>query len=62
MTWITVVVLLAFVGKRRRIFAKDGKKITSEVVVYVVNEVIREKGIVAISGVMILGLISMSLL
>ncbi|KAL3374515.1 hypothetical protein AABB24_006145 [Solanum stoloniferum] len=60
--WITVVVLLAFVGKRRRIFAKDGKKITSEVVVYVVNEVIKEKGFVAISGVMILGLIATALL
>ncbi|XP_009587006.1 uncharacterized protein [Nicotiana tomentosiformis] len=58
--WITVLVLLAFVGKRRRVLAKDGKKITSEVAVYVANEVIKEKGLVAISGVlMILGLMAL---
>ncbi|OIT34948.1 hypothetical protein A4A49_40978 [Nicotiana attenuata] len=58
--WITVLVLLAFVGKRRRVLAKDGKKITSEVAAYVANEVIKEKGFVAISGVlMILGLVAM---
>ncbi|KAK4350575.1 hypothetical protein RND71_029888 [Anisodus tanguticus] len=60
--WITVLVLLAFVGKRRRVLAKDGEKITSEVVVYVANEVIKEKGFVAISGVMIMGLMAMALL
>ncbi|KAM3381164.1 hypothetical protein P3S68_006737 [Capsicum galapagoense] len=60
--WITVLVLLAFAGKRRRVLAKDGKKITSEVVVYVANEVIKEKGFVAISGVMVMGLIAKALL
>ncbi|KAK4362520.1 hypothetical protein RND71_017761 [Anisodus tanguticus] len=60
--WITVLVLLAIVGKRGRVLAKDGQKITSEVVVYVANEVIKEKEFVSISGVMIMGLIAMALL
>ncbi|MCD7464769.1 hypothetical protein HAX54_053398 [Datura stramonium] len=60
--WITVLVLLAFVGKRRRVLAKDGKKITSEVLFHVANEVLKDKGFVAISGVMIMGLIAMALL
>ncbi|XP_070034986.1 uncharacterized protein [Nicotiana tomentosiformis] len=57
-TWITVLVLLAFAGKRRRGVVRDGKKITSEVAMYAANIMIKQKGVYAI----ILGFTSMALL
>lgn len=49
-TWITVLVLLAFTGKRRRGAVKDGKTITSEVAMYAANVVFKEKGLFAFTG------------
>ncbi|KAI3454429.1 hypothetical protein Pfo_011092 [Paulownia fortunei] len=45
--WITVVVLLTFAGKRRRVLAKEGSKITSDVAMYFVKVVLKDKGLVA---------------
>ncbi|OIT32223.1 PREDICTED: uncharacterized protein LOC109207618 [Nicotiana attenuata] len=62
LTWITVLVLLAFAGKRRRGVVKDGNKITSEVVIYAANIMIKQRGVYAFTGAMILGFTSMALL
>ncbi|KAL3642317.1 hypothetical protein CASFOL_013132 [Castilleja foliolosa] len=45
--WITVLVLLAFVGKRRKVLVEEGSKITSDIAFYVVKVVVKEKGLVA---------------
>ncbi|KAL2515626.1 hypothetical protein Fot_29597 [Forsythia ovata] len=42
-TWITVLVLLAFAGKRRRVLAKESRKITSDMVMFLVQIVLKEK-------------------
>ncbi|MCD9642644.1 hypothetical protein HAX54_029532, partial [Datura stramonium] len=57
-TWITVLILLAFAGKRRRGVVKDGKKITSEVATYAANVVFKQRGFFA---AIILGFTSMAL-
>ncbi|XP_047314426.1 uncharacterized protein LOC124918269 [Impatiens glandulifera] len=46
--WITVLVLLAFAGNRRRALAARGRKITADVAVQMLKVVIKEKGIVAL--------------
>ncbi|KAL3748130.1 hypothetical protein ACJRO7_009371 [Eucalyptus globulus] len=48
MMWITVLVLLAFSGKRRRFLALRGRKITTDVAMYVVEVAFRGKGLVAL--------------
>ncbi|KAI5665140.1 hypothetical protein M9H77_24463 [Catharanthus roseus] len=49
-TWITVLVLLAFAGNRRRVLVKNGRKITSEVAMDLVKVVIiRERGIAVVA-------------
>uniref|UniRef100_M1CKU1 Uncharacterized protein n=1 Tax=Solanum tuberosum TaxID=4113 RepID=M1CKU1_SOLTU len=61
-TWIMVLVLLAFTGKRRRGVVKDGKSITSEVAMYAANVVFKERGLFAFTGTaIILGFTSMAL-
>ncbi|TMW80983.1 hypothetical protein EJD97_013067 [Solanum chilense] len=61
-TWIMVLVLLAFTGKRRRGVVKDGELITSEVAMYAANVVFKERGLFAITGTaIILGFTSMAL-
>ncbi|KAL0421758.1 UNVERIFIED_CONTAM: hypothetical protein Slati_3198700 [Sesamum latifolium] len=47
-TWITVMVLLAFAGKRRRILVKEGRKITSDVAMYLAQVVLEERSFVAL--------------
>ncbi|VFQ95618.1 unnamed protein product [Cuscuta campestris] len=42
--WITVIVMLAFVGKRRRVLAEDGARITSDVALYLAKVAFRERG------------------
>lgn len=37
LTWITVLVLLAFSGKRRRVLVQQGRKITADVVMYLIR-------------------------
>ncbi|KAJ4712417.1 Pyrroline-5-carboxylate reductase 1 [Melia azedarach] len=36
-TWITVLVLLAFAGNRRRVLVKHGRKITADVATYLIK-------------------------
>ncbi|KAK6920641.1 hypothetical protein RJ641_014319 [Dillenia turbinata] len=44
---ITVLVLLSFVGKRRKILVQEGQKITADVAGYLVKIVFKEKGLIA---------------
>ncbi|KAL0292156.1 UNVERIFIED_CONTAM: hypothetical protein Scaly_2603200 [Sesamum calycinum] len=46
-TWITVMVLLAFAGKRRRILVKEGRKITSDIAMHLAQIVVEERSFVA---------------
>ncbi|KAL9992266.1 hypothetical protein Hdeb2414_s0026g00678101 [Helianthus debilis subsp. tardiflorus] len=46
-TLITVLVMLACVGKRRRVLVKEGRKISSEVVIHLFKVVIKERSLVA---------------
>ncbi|CAE6138054.1 unnamed protein product [Arabidopsis arenosa] len=45
--WISVVVLLAFFGKSRRVLVVEGKKITREVVGFVFKVLLKEGNLVA---------------
>jgi hypothetical protein len=47
-TWITVLVLLAFAGKRRRVLAQHGREITADVAVQLVRVVLRERGLLVV--------------
>ncbi|KAJ9163799.1 hypothetical protein P3X46_023430 [Hevea brasiliensis] len=38
LAWITVLVLLAFAGKRRGVLVQQGRKITTDVVMYLFND------------------------
>lgn len=60
MTWITVVVLLAFAGKRRRVLAREGRKITSDVAMFLVQVVIKERSFVAFACATIMSLVGMA--
>ncbi|XP_073280681.1 uncharacterized protein [Primulina huaijiensis] len=46
-TWISVLVLLAFCGKPRRILVVEGKKLTAEIGGFVLKVLIKEGNIVA---------------
>ncbi|XP_028056603.1 uncharacterized protein LOC114260651 [Camellia sinensis] len=46
-SWITVLVLLAFCGKPRTALVVEGKKLTAEIVVFVVKILIKEGNVVA---------------
>lgn len=46
-TWITVLVLLAFCGKPRRALVVEGKKLTAEITGFVVKILIKEGNLVA---------------
>ncbi|OWM91039.1 uncharacterized protein LOC116206317 [Punica granatum] len=46
-TWITVVVLLAFFGKPRRTLVVEGRKITREIVGFVCKILLKEGNVVA---------------
>ncbi|KAF5950171.1 hypothetical protein HYC85_012164 [Camellia sinensis] len=46
-SWITVLVLLAFCGKQRTALVVEGKKLTAEIVVFVVKILIKEGNVVA---------------
>ncbi|XP_026442455.1 uncharacterized protein LOC113341999 [Papaver somniferum] len=50
-TWITVLVLLALVaGKRRKSLVREGRKITTDITVYAMkNILLRDKSIIAIT-------------
>lgn len=59
-TWITVVVLLAFAGKRRRVLAREGRKITSDVAMYLAQVVIKERSFLAFACATIMSLMGMA--
>ncbi|GAB4860639.1 hypothetical protein Ancab_035801 [Ancistrocladus abbreviatus] len=42
--WITVLVLLAFSGKRRRVLVHEGRKITADVATNLMKVTIRQRG------------------
>ncbi|CAI9759926.1 unnamed protein product [Fraxinus pennsylvanica] len=46
-TWITVLVLLTFCGKPRRNLVVEGRKLTAEIIGFVVKVLIREGNVVA---------------
>ncbi|OIW06017.1 hypothetical protein TanjilG_11704 [Lupinus angustifolius] len=46
-TWITIVVLLAFFGKPKRTLVVEGRKITKEIFVIVVKILLKEGNVVA---------------
>ncbi|KAL1562454.1 hypothetical protein AAHA92_05030 [Salvia divinorum] len=46
-TWITVLVLLAFCGKPRKTLVVEGKKLTAEIIGFVVKVLIKEGNLVA---------------
>lgn len=46
-TWITVVVLLAFFGKPKRTLVLEGRKITREIVGFVFKILLKEGNLVA---------------
>ncbi|XP_042059285.1 uncharacterized protein LOC121803726 [Salvia splendens] len=45
--WITVLVLLAFCGKSRKTLEAEGKKLTAEIIGFVVKVLIKEGNLVA---------------
>ncbi|KAI3464135.1 hypothetical protein Pfo_020798 [Paulownia fortunei] len=59
-TWITLMVLLAFAGKRRRVLVKEGRKITSDVAMYLAQVVIKERSLVAFACATIISLATMA--
>ncbi|CAA2973452.1 nbr1 like [Olea europaea subsp. europaea] len=58
--WITVLVLLAFAGKRRRVLAKEGRKITSDIALYSVQILLKERSLGAVACTTILSLMAMA--
>ncbi|OIW00305.1 hypothetical protein TanjilG_27556 [Lupinus angustifolius] len=50
MTWITVLVLLAFAGNRRKVLVQRGRRITLDVTWYLVSVMFRsQKGLLALA-------------
>ncbi|CAN4087239.1 unnamed protein product [Withania somnifera] len=47
-TWISVLVLLTFAGKGRRDLVMEGRKLTSEIMGFVVKVLVREGNLVAV--------------
>ncbi|KAI3820722.1 hypothetical protein L1987_08270 [Smallanthus sonchifolius] len=48
-TLITVLVMLACAGKRRRVLAVEGRKISSEVVIHLFKVVVKERSLVVVA-------------
>lgn len=59
-TWITVMVLLAFAGKRRRVLVREGREITSDVAMYFAQVVLKERSLVAFLCATIVSLVAMA--
>lgn len=57
--WITVLVLLTFSGKRRRVLVRHGRKITADVALHLVGFLLKERGLVAVACATILSLAAM---
>ncbi|MFS7910866.1 hypothetical protein Hanom_Chr02g00111241 [Helianthus anomalus] len=48
-TWITVLVMLRFAGKRRRVLVVEGWKISGDVVMHLLKVLVKERSIVAVA-------------
>lgn len=59
-TCITVVVLLAFAGKRHQVLVKEGRKITSDVAMYLVEVLVKERSLVAFACATLLSMVTMT--
>ncbi|KAL3512739.1 hypothetical protein ACH5RR_025456 [Cinchona calisaya] len=60
-TWITVLVLLAFAGNRRRVLVKNGRRITLDVAMHLATVFTKERGIAAVAAcVTVASLIAMA--
>ncbi|KAH0656359.1 hypothetical protein KY285_031241 [Solanum tuberosum] len=46
-TWITILVLLTFAGKPRRDLVLEGKKLTLDIIGFVIKTLIKEGNVVA---------------
>ena len=57
--WITVLVLLAFAGNRRRVLVQHGMKITVDVAMHLVKVVLKERGFVTVTCATIVSLMAM---
>ena len=55
-----MLVLLAFVGKRRRVLAVEGRKITFDVAMYLAKVVLKDRGLVAVACAATVGLMAIS--
>ncbi|KAL7616507.1 uncharacterized protein LOC111913611 [Lactuca sativa] len=58
-TWTMVLVMMAFAGKRRRVLAVEGRKITGDVAMHLLKVVIKERSIVAVACATFLSSIAM---
>lgn len=47
--WITVLVLLAFSGKRRRVLVRQGRMITTDIAMLLVRVLLKERGFLAVA-------------
>ncbi|PIA51684.1 hypothetical protein AQUCO_01100506v1 [Aquilegia coerulea] len=48
-TWITVLVLLAFAGNRRKVLVRQGSNITADITMSVMKTVFKERSLLAIA-------------
>ncbi|KAM0066417.1 hypothetical protein Hdeb2414_s0002g00048751 [Helianthus debilis subsp. tardiflorus] len=48
-TWITVLVMLAIAGKRRRVLAVEGRKITGDVAMHLLKVLVKKRSLVAVA-------------
>ncbi|XAR50241.1 hypothetical protein NMG60_11004511 [Bertholletia excelsa] len=55
--WITVVVLLAFSGKRHRVLVNQARKITTDLAAHLIGEMLGGGGLVAFACASVLSLI-----
>lgn len=58
--WITVLVLLAFSGKRRRVLVHDGRKITCDVAMHLIKVMVNERQFLSVIGAAVLSLLAMA--
>ncbi|KAK1427667.1 hypothetical protein QVD17_16359 [Tagetes erecta] len=60
-TWITVLVMLRFVGKRRRVLVVEGRKISGDVVVHLLKVFVKERSVVVVACATVLSSMAMVL-
>uniref|UniRef100_A0A803MFX6 Uncharacterized protein n=1 Tax=Chenopodium quinoa TaxID=63459 RepID=A0A803MFX6_CHEQI len=58
--WITVLVLLAFSGKRRRVLVHDGRKITTDVAMNLIKVMFKERQFLTVICAAVVSLLAMA--